>query len=353
MTDLVAFTACLWEITALRREEVEDIRRTARLWHAAGGVVETCQRAEAFTFSQCACPAPNRLAGLEAVEHLASLAAGVESAALGEHQVLGQVRSGIAPLRARAPWLDAVIASARQLRAEAGFAVGTGHLLDRALDLAGVAAKGSLLVIGAGAAGRDIARRAGALGFETVTVASRKPWTSEGVTWIPFEAVARTARQDVVVACLAATAGEMGPHQLPQSGLYVDLGSPASLAAGVTPAVTLNAIVESARLDCAETTRRAALRRRLAEVLAVRLASFDAGQSPVARMRRDVEALRAREAARIAKLHPGLPPATIEAVTHGLVNQLLHAPSERLRNLQDPALAAALADLFRPSKAIR
>lgn len=315
--------------------------------------METCQRIEAFTLGPCSCPAPSRLAGTEAVEHLAALAAGLESAAIGEYQVLGQVRAGIAPLRPQAKWLDNVIASARQLRAEAGFSASTGSLLDTGLKLAQQGATGSLLVIGAGAAGREVARRACALGFERVSIASRRHCDENGTCWVPLEDMAASGPYEVVVGCLGAAAGEIGREALPEASLFIDLGSPPNFSADVRPTITLDAIVHVARTNEADVARRNTLRRRLSALLQSRLDAAAEGLSPVARLRKNTEAIRAREAARIARLHPGLPPQTIDSITRSLMNQLLHAPSERLRHLEDPELAARLADLFVPGEPAR
>ena len=351
MRELDDFTACLWDTTGLRGSDLELTRTSVWRLHPAGGVVETCQRIEAFSLTTCHCDAPRRLRGVAAAEHLSALAAGLESAVLGEYQVLGQVRAGLAPLRSQAPWLDAVIAGARALRAEAAFVAGTGQLLDAALALAERDAKGSLLVIGAGAAGRDVARRGRALGF-CVTVASRREWLEPGIWWAPFGEMT-AAHADVVVSCLSSGVGELAPAQLPRAALYVDLGSPPNLGPDVAPAISLETIVRAARSDAGDRARRDALRRRLNAILAERLDANTDRPAAVARLRREAESVRAREAARIARLHPALSHTTIETITRALVNQLLHVPSERLRKLDDSALADRLAELFTPEESAR
>jgi len=353
MRDLKRFTVCIWETTHCQRQSLEATRRAVWEAHPGAGVVETCQRIEAFSLVRCHCGAPLRLSGRAALEHLASLAAGLESAVLGEYQVLGQVRAGLAPLRPHAPWLDAPIAAARQLRAEAAFTATTGHLLDAALRLTESAGRGSLLVVGAGAAGRDVARRAVALGFAEVTIASRQaPPAIPGVGgWIAFGRLSDAPPSDVVVTCLGSAAEELSPGSLPAASLYVDLGSPPNLAESVAPSIGLHAIVTSLRADSAELARRTALRLRLNELLAARVAaSAEDAESPVVRIRREAEAIRQRETARISRLHPDLPPQTVDTITRALVNQLLHAPSERLRQLDDPELASRLAELFVPKE---
>jgi glutamyl-tRNA reductase len=55
--------------------------------------------------------------------------------------------------------------------------------------------------------------------------------------------------------------------------------------------------------------------------------------------------MRKREAARMQRLHPDVPPEAIEAMTRSLVNRLMHAPTERLRRA-DPALGREVVALF-------
>ena len=321
--------------------------------HPHAGVVETCQRIEAYSLHGCDCDAPEHRTGEAAIEHLAGLAAGLESAVLGEYQVLGQVRAGLAPLRSEAAWLDGVIAAARQLRAEAAFTATTGQLLDAGLALAGTNARGPLLVIGAGAAGRDVARRAIALGFADVVIASRKAPEANGdgqPRWVPLAELRRQGPFDVVAGCLGAGAEELTQDGLPPAALYLDLGSPANFAESVQPVLTLRTIVTAVRGESADALRRGALRRRLKDLLDARVRAPEGAAAPVARMRRDVEAIRAQEAARIARLHPTLSMEAIDTITRSLVNQILHVPSERLRELGDDELAARFADLFAPAE---
>ena len=355
MRDLERFSACSWEVAGLAACELGRLEAEVRERHPESGMVRTCQRLEAFSLSQCECGAPAQLVGPAALEHLAALAAGLESAVLGEYQVLGQVRAGVAPLRSLVPWIDDALATARKLRAEANLHATTGGLLSLALELAAAPARGRLLVIGAGAAGRDVARHALALGFEEVWIASRRRPEPpvEGVAgWIPLREASLSAPFDVLVSCLGPSAGALSAGERPAATLAIDLGSPPNLAPGARPVIGLGDIVRHARANSDDIARRDALRTRLRELLSQRLAqAAQDAASPVGMMRLAAERVRHREARRIARLHPSIPPDAVESITRGLVNQLLHAPSERLRRLEDPTLARQLAALFAPSEA--
>lgn len=355
MTDLQDFTVCSWQTGGLPRGNLAALGQFVAERHPEAGLVQTCQRIEAFSLAGCRCDAPVRRQGLSAVLHLASLAAGLESAVLGEYQVLGQVRSGVAPLRRHVAWIDDALAAARKLRAEANLRATTGGLLSLGLNCAQVEAGGRLLVLGAGAAGRDVARHGLALGFSEVWLASRRrpePAVPGVAGWIPFAHVASAVPFDVVAGCLGSAAEALSAADLPAASVYVDLGSPSNFGQGVAPSIGLQSIIAGVEQDPAQTARRGELHDRLALILEERLASAaEDASSPVGLIRLAAERVRHREAKRIARLHPHIAPEAVESITRGLVNQLLHAPSARLRELDDPELARRVAGLFAPLEA--
>lgn len=321
--------------------------------HRGGGIIETCQRIEAYAAGgDCTCVPDRHLRGFDAVLHLATVASGLDSAVLGEAQILGQVRAGVSALRgSNGMIVDVAIAAARQLRSEAGFDATTGHLLDYALPLAGIPAGGTVLVLGVGVAGTAVARRARTLGFHRIAVASRRepedPGAYGGDHWLPLGELSGAGPFDVAVSCLGPSAPELTHDDLPRARGYIDLGSPPNLAANVRPVVRLADIVGAQTSDPMEARRREQLLSRLREILESRLAmARERSDTPLGRIRREVEAVRRREVARIARLHPELSPQAIEDLTRGLVNQIFHLPSERLRAIDDAELGERFADLF-------
>jgi glutamyl-tRNA reductase len=350
---LHGFSLCAWNLATFERSEAGGVRALAISAHPAAAVVETCQRVEAYTWGPgCTCQADRRLQGFDAVLHLAAVAAGLESAVLGEAQVLGQVRAGLETIHGgRRLVVDVAIAAARQLRAEAGFDATTGHLLDHALPLAGLPSRGDVLVIGAGAAGALVARRARDLGFRTVAIASRRPVNPPARFgadhWFDLAAMAGAGPFDVAVACLGSNAPELHGRDLPAARAYIDLGTPPNICRQVSRVVRLADILAAQGDNPAEARHRARLRGRLREILAARLAmAGERSDTPIGRIRSEVERVRQREAERIARLHPGLSHEAIESITRGLVNQIFHLPSERLRAMGDTELGERLADLF-------
>jgi len=122
--------------------------------------------------------------GSHAVRHVCRVAAGLDSLAIGEHQVAGQVSRGFARAVDTEGWNDALIAMAesarrasRRARAETGIGRGRISLSSVAIDLA-VREMGSLqgkrvLVVGAGKVGRLACATMEKAGGAVLTVANR------------------------------------------------------------------------------------------------------------------------------------------------------------------------------------
>lgn len=349
---LASFRACAWPVASLPSPELEHVLSAANSHGSDSAAVATCQRVEVFHLQSCACAAPEHFDGFDALLRLAEVAAGLHSVVLGEEQILGQARQAVASAGATVRQQVAVaIAAARALRAETKFNAHTGHLLDRALRLSTVSPGGRVAVVGAGAVGRLVAERAVELGFaEVVVVARREPdarWFAAPMTFAPLSELSQLPPVDVLVTCLGSTAEPIPGALLPEvRHLVVDLGTPRNVD-GCTdaPLLTIAGMMQDEHRHSDD--RRARLRERLRELLLRRLAmeSSTAASLP-GRLRLEVERIRQDEAARIRRLHPDVPQQAIEAITRSLVNHLFHRPTERLRNVDDPALAELFVQLF-------
>src|SRR5512141_959652 len=151
---------CGWVTVSLGAKEMAATRERAERVHAGRALIASCQRLEAFGTSPCDCDAPEKWRGREALHRIAAVAAGLDSAVLGEEQILGQVRSAFTGAPKAVQRSAAIaIAAARELRRRTRFDSHAGHLLDRGLNLAGMEPGGALLVLGTGAMGRLVADR--------------------------------------------------------------------------------------------------------------------------------------------------------------------------------------------------
>jgi glutamyl-tRNA reductase len=350
MTAISELTACCWSTVSLGRAEITAAQEAARAGHPDGAIVESCQRTEAYVLGACNCAAPLRLHGVEALFHLAEVAAGLHSVVLGEAQILGQVRIGFegarGPLRR---WADFALATARELRRETNFNSHAGALLDRGLKAAGVRPGGRLLVLGAGQMGRLVAERGRSLGFSEVVVAARRPmdWPV-AFPYVPLGSIAKAGPFDVVAGCLGSGANPISPGRVPAARLLLDLGTPQNFCGShEADVLSLADLLSDEEKRPHAMRRRRALRKALRAKLEARLVEerFD-GRSAVGNLRAEVEAIRVREVERMRRLHPELPLETIEVLTRSLVNQLFHAPSERLKAHEDEAFGNRVAALF-------
>lgn len=322
-------------------------------------VITSCQRFEAYSFETCDCDPPERKSGIDALLHLAEVAAGLDSVVLGEEQIVAQVRAALAEAPADVRELgDIALAAARELRRETAFNTHSGHLLDRALKVSETEHSGRLLVIGTGHMGRLVAQRAVELGFEDVVVAGRRrpdgAWFTSGhFSFVPFETMRSEEPFDVVVGCLGSDAGELDIATTlpPVRRLIVDLGTPRNFG-GIceAPVVSIATLLSDTFGRKHSIERREALRQRLHGMVGRRLGMVaHDSTSAVGALRLSVEQVRQRELHRMRRLHPDISPETLDVITRSLVNQLFHGPSERLKEIEDPELREQVLALFAAS----
>jgi glutamyl-tRNA reductase len=313
-----------------------------------------------------------RLEGEEALRHIFAVAASLDSAVVGEPQVLGQVKSAHRLAKAAGlvgaeldRLLQAAYGAAKRVRSETAIA-------ERAVSVAAVAAQlvrdlhGDLarsagLIVGAGEMGEFLAEHLRQAGLARWTVAHGSPRRAElvahrfGGHFVGLDQLeAALARADVVLAAYGAgrpvideplaRAALRARRQRPI--LFIDAGVPRD----VDPAV---AKVEDAYLYDLDDLERLALEGRAGRVAAAdqawaiveaEVAAFRAGQAARQAVPALV-ALRQRfEAARAEVLATGGLDAA--EATRLLINRLLHDPSEALRRLAaesgDPAAAETL-----------
>ncbi len=348
-TRLQEFRCCAWRTVSYRAAEMAAARADVEGRHSDDSIVTSCQRLEAYGFGNCDCGAPEQLRGYAALERLAAVAAGLESVVLGEDQVTGQVRGAFATssgdLRAA---FDLAISAARALRAETKFDSHAGHLLDKALRLSTMEPTGTLLVLGVGAMGKLVAERGVELGFDVTVAARRLPDTPVAGTFVELANVPGLQRFDVIVGCLGSGAGEIAPRVLPAARLLIDLGTPRNFSVLSGPGVVaISDMLDDEHSRPHAMARRKRLRDRLGVILDGRIARLrEDSRSPVGSLRAEVEAIRKQEVERAKRLHPDVPAEVLEAVTRSLIDKVFHAPTSRMRSLEDDSLARELAALF-------
>lgn len=162
------------------------------------------------------------LDGLDAIQHLLEVAAGLDSQMLGETEIFGQVKAAYAAAQARGatgPVLNRVFQkafqAAKHVRTNTAITAGQVSVANVAVELAlnifGDLAHTHILLLGAGDIGEKTAKAFQSRGAATLTVASRRLEramelaTELGASALPFEQLeARLAEFDVVVGSTAA-----------------------------------------------------------------------------------------------------------------------------------------------------
>lgn len=305
--------------------------------------------------------------GEAAVAHVFNVAAGLDSMAIGEAQILGQLREALAAGQsagAVGPGLNALLQQAlrtgKQVRTGTGLDQVSRSLVDVGLSLAaeelGEVAQLSVLVVGAGAMSGLSATTAARLGAD-VTVVSRTVARARsladrvgGSCRALDELGEALAAADVVISCTGATGvvvdlPTVATAQVDRGGrpqVYIDLAMPHDVAAEVG---TLRGVT---RLGLAELGWALGGGGELAEVQAARTVVGDAVTRhlddraaqvvapTVTAIRAAAAVIVAREIERFDQRTPDLTEAQraeVHLAIHRVVEKLLHRPTVRVKEM--------------------
>jgi glutamyl-tRNA reductase len=372
-------------------------------------VVSTCNRVEVYADADrfhagvaaicellarhCGVPEPELTRHLyahyadRAVSHLLAVACGLDSVAVGEEQILGQVRSALKLARGQGTVgrvlgdLGRVaLRAGKRARAETAIGRAGPSLLSLAVELAATSLGGTglsgrdVLVVGAGAMSALAVAAAARDGAASIVVINRTRRHAERLAARPGTAVTRVAglgdlpaamaEADIVICCTGAAGpvitADMVPAGRRETLVFLDLAMPRD----VEPAV---AGLPGAAVIGMDTLRGHPTAARAGDVAAVRaimqaeLAAYQAGLD-AARVAPTVAALRAKAAevteAELARLAGrlaagGVSGRALDEVAQAVrrvAGKLLHAPTVRVKELAGSPggeeYAAALRVLF-------
>ena len=320
-----------------------------------------------------------------AVSHLFKVASGLDSAVVGETEILGQVKDAwerAAAEKACGPALGALFRHAvevgKRVRSDTGISRGTTSVSQAAVQMAAEKLRGlsgrRILVLGAGDMGEGMAvALAGSIGDGEVLVANRTRARAAalaarvGGRVVDFGSLGSALTEaDVLLTSTGSPsvlvdAGEMAVVMDERQGrplLIVDVAVPRDVdpAVGSLPGVTLLDMDDlRAFADAGLAGRRrevARVQQIIAEEVERHTATASARElSPL------IVALRARgEDVRVAELErfraklDALSPAerdTVEALTKGILAKLLHEPTVRLKEAAGSPRGDRLADALR------
>ena len=317
-----------------------------------------------------------------AVQHLFSVAAGLDSMVVGEQQIIGQLRTSLQVAREEGcigrtlgPLAEHALRTGKRVHTETGIDGAGRSLVSVGLELALRSVSGTesvrALLVGAGAmsslAGTMLARA----GVGAITVINRTPERGErlatalgGRAATPERLAEQLSEADLLVSCTGAVGTVVSTEAVsaamrtrPQRPLFIlDLALPRDVDADArtVPGVTivdldaLRAVLEDAELaDDVEAARR---------IVADEVGAF------LARLRSErvaptVVALRARaqevvdaELTRLRQRLPDLDEHTsreLETAVSRVVDKLLHTPTVRIKELAESVPGDSYADIVR------
>jgi glutamyl-tRNA reductase len=318
-----------------------------------------------------------------AVAHLFQVAAGLDSMALGEGQILGQTREALRvgqELGTVGPALNVLFQQAlrvgKRSRAETGIDRAAPSLVTAALERArptiGDLAGRSVAVLGAGAMAGLATATVSRLGAGDIVVLNRTPARAERLAAeysarpAPVESLgSELAGVDLLITCTGATGTQVTADLVREARpdgrplAIIDLALPHDVdpAAGELPGVQLVNLADLAasQHESEAGTEVAAVRTIVTEEVAAFLAARrQASVTPtVVALRSMATSVVDAEMSRLDSRLPGLDPAVRAEVLHAVrrvADKLLHEPTVRVRELANESgavsYAAALAELF-------
>lgn len=325
------------------------------------------------------------LADVDAVRHLLRVAAGLDSMVLGEAEILGQVRAArelACGEGAAGPVLDAAFRAAaqagRRARTETGICRLPGSVATEAVrlvhDVAGPLEHLAVLIVGTGKMGRVVGDTFRTRGGRRVAVVSRtrehaetlaRAWDGLALPWHDLPAAVRAA--DAIISSTGAphavitrelVEGALGGRGDGRRRVIVDIAVPRDVEreVGSVPGVALYDI-DDLQARVAENLdvrgREAPAVERIIEEEVQHFAAWLRvwGLRPVlSGMHARGEAIRQRELSRVLRRLGPISPEIREQVdsfSRSLVNQILDAPSRRLRDTADPARAETFGAVTR------
>ena len=322
-----------------------------------------------------------------AISHLFEVASGLDSAVLGETEILGQVRDAWEKARSESTSRTSLnmlfrhaLEVGKRARTETSISKSTASVshaaVEMATDILGTISGLKVLVIGAGDMGAGIARALANAGSQSVTVMNRSRERAEqlaqsvGAVVGHIDELQHAIRNaDVVLTCTGAGEAIISVEDVRRAReqnqnsplLIVDIAVPRDVEheVGELPGVTLRDLHDlrdwaqagiEARQQEAEEVRRIVgeeVERFGQEVKARQAAPL------VAELHERAETIRRSEIERYSSRLSGLTPEqreAVEALSKAVVAKLLHSPSMQLKHSagtpQGERIAAALRDLF-------
>jgi len=381
-------TLALREALSFPPCDLEGALREMRRYVPEGAILSTCHRVELYAAVEDAKSAEADLkrfwsqargvpvaefaahtyffTGRKAIEHLLTVAAGLDSAVIGEPQILGQVRQAHRTgmeTRSVGPVLDALFRQAitcgKRARTETGVGRNPVSVSYAAVELArkklGDLRNVHALLVGAGKMGELAAKHLAARGVTQISIVGR---TAERVHRLARDCGARAmgGLEEALLACDVAITCTSAPHHVIKRDLVervmesragrplmiIDIAVPRDVDPAVDglPGVTLFNVDELESAIAANLRERRAEAQKVVPIIHQEATAFEAWLNtravvPIIRaLHEQAEAIRREELWRTRSVLERLPEADrrrIEALTRAIEKKLLHQPIALLR----------------------
>ncbi len=312
-----------------------------------------------------------------AVAHLFSVASGLDSVAVGESQILGQLREAL-QLAQRTDHLGSSLSSLAQQALRVGKQAHSDtdidkvsrslvqRALERASDELGSFGDRRAVVVGAGAMSGLAAHTVRRAGFGDVVVVNRTPQRARrlasaiGGSWRPWdELVDAVAQADLVISCTGAVGYVIDEKVVPRSAgdtVLIDLGLPRDVDPVLADreGLTLISLESLGGRDGVEGSEREQVRQ-VEQLVTGAVADFLVRRREAAIIP-TVTALRAQSSilmdAELARLEGRLDLTEhdldeVRLAMHRVVEKILHTPTVRMKQLAGKEGGADVADLLR------
>lgn len=323
-----------------------------------------------------------------AVTHLFDVTSGLDSAVLGETEILGQVRDAWNVALSQGSSRSTLnllfryaLEVGKRARTETGISRSTASVSHAAVemtnDILGSVSGKRVLVVGAGTMGDGVATALARAGANDVTVVNRTELRGAhladkvGAKVAPFDQLAdQLALSDVVVTCTGAgdviitkdlLASARAQHSQTNPLLIVDIAMPRDVDSAVAQidGVVLRDMDDLGQWAARGAQHRAGEATHVRRIVAEEVERFTMDNAArqaaplVAQLRENIEGIRQSELERFAPRLASLTPEqreAVEALTNGIVSKVLHSPSVQLKDAagtpQGERLSAAVRDLF-------
>ena len=389
----------LRERFSVERDQLPDALRQLSEYVPQSAILSTCNRTEVYVYDPddiglvgrvgdfligySGIPGPElerhvyQLWETDCVSHLFRVAAGLESMIVGERQILGQVRSAFSAASeggyTKSPLtrvFHSALRSGRRVHRETSIGQHSRSVSRAAVQMArGLFERledRRALVIGAGDAGRMVARALADAGVRQITVTNRTRWRAEelaqtlGGVAIPFEDLTDAlARADLIISSTGSpgyvvdasmVADALTLRSSTDPVLMIDIAVPRDIdpAAGDLDRVQLldiDSLGKAAEIDLdglgVEIRRAQYIVDSELDRFVEWWSSSDTMELAVS-MRRRAESVRREEVAHTLKLLGADPDGELagrlDAMTNALVKKLLHQPTVELRSTDSASI---------------